>query len=348
VTDPFRLLLTRADTRESAFSADEMTALSSVATEQFLSAGLLRAAANATAIVCDACAGDHVEEVGFVESPSGTGLRAYIRCPEAGRVAVPLERLRRWAVDCSCLARLIAAALGIARGAEEVVAARVWRLGNMAWDHRAHELFLCRGLAWPDGEAVITGATRFQASIRPIVLTPVVIPSRAIWSGAVPAVLPITTLAFWEKGRVSVDRALIEDAVTSSEPMIVPAQTPPLLASAESVAKDDKLRRTNAMAPAWITYEEAMLILHLSRTRVADYVKSGDLQHNGLAGKKKRVSAESVALLRLRLETERLQERGRSISEADPNDDDPSMGGIPGRPTVEELVERAKKGKSLK
>jgi hypothetical protein len=90
-----------------------------------------------------------------------------------------------------------------------------------------------------------------------------------------------------------------------------------------------------------------MLILGLSRTRISDYVKNGDLAHNGLAGKKKKVSAASVALLKLQLEKERFQEKGRSVSETDHENEGPSMDVVP-RPTLDALAEKARKGESLK
>jgi hypothetical protein len=91
-----------------------------------------------------------------------------------------------------------------------------------------------------------------------------------------------------------------------------------------------------------------MVVLNLSRTRVSDYVKSGDLTANGMAGKKKKVAAESVALLKLRLEQERIQAKGRAISDADPEEAGADMAANPCRPSLDELAERASKNRSLK
>ena len=54
---------------------------------------------NTTTVVCDACHEGHIEEVVFIESPPGSPIRAYMHCPAAGRVPVPLERLKQWVVD---------------------------------------------------------------------------------------------------------------------------------------------------------------------------------------------------------------------------------------------------------
>ena len=126
MTDVLRLLRDRADAREPVYTADDVAVWPKGVVEQLVSAGLLTAAPNATAVVCDACAGDHVEEVVYVESPPGTGLRAYIRCPLEGRVAVPLERLRRWEVNFRTVAQHSASALDTCGDVEEVVPVRVW------------------------------------------------------------------------------------------------------------------------------------------------------------------------------------------------------------------------------
>jgi hypothetical protein len=42
----------------------EVAAWPDCALEHLTAAGVLRAAANAAAVVCDACAGDHIEEAG--------------------------------------------------------------------------------------------------------------------------------------------------------------------------------------------------------------------------------------------------------------------------------------------
>jgi hypothetical protein len=226
----FRLLLGRADAREPSFAADEVALWAPGAFEGFVSAGLLRAAASAAAVACDACAGDHVEEVVYVQSPPGTPLRAYLRCPEEGRVPVPLERLRRWDVDLRCLAGLAAFALDLAGGVEEVVASRVWLLGKTALRGRACDVFFCRGLTWPDGAGVVGGAARLQASARPVVLVSGAPPARETWAGDVPPVLPLSALASWDGGRLSIERARVEQAVAGGKepkpPALAPFPTP--------------------------------------------------------------------------------------------------------------------------
>jgi hypothetical protein len=233
VIDPLRRLLERADAREPFFSADEVAVWARDVLEQLLSTGLLRAAANTGSVVCDACAGDHVEEVRYLESPPGTGLRAYIRCPVEGRVAVPLERLRCWEANYRRVAQLTASALDTAGGAEELVASRVWLLGKMALAGRPYEIFLCRGLTWADGAEVVNRAARVQASTSLVIMVLGAPPDRAIWAGDVPPVLPLSALIALNGARLSIDRGQVEDAVAKgrkTKPRGVPTAsfpTPP-------------------------------------------------------------------------------------------------------------------------
>jgi hypothetical protein len=146
VTDVLRLIHERADTREPVYTADVIAAWPPDLFEQVVSSGILTATANASAVVCDACAGDHVEEVLYMQSPSNTELRAYIRCPEEGRVFVPLDRLRRWEVNYRCVARLAASALSASGEVEEVVPSCVWLLGKVSLGSRRYKIFLGRRL----------------------------------------------------------------------------------------------------------------------------------------------------------------------------------------------------------
>ncbi len=63
--------------------------------------GVLERIQPATTVQCDACYEGHVEMVDFIEEPPGSPLRAFIPCPEAGRVAVDTERMRRWEIRAS-------------------------------------------------------------------------------------------------------------------------------------------------------------------------------------------------------------------------------------------------------
>ena len=94
-------LLVRA---QSAVAADKVITADEVAEwppgtrEDLVRDGVLEEIRPATIVECDACFEGHVEIVDFIEEPPGSGSRAYIACPEAGRVAVDTERMRRWKI----------------------------------------------------------------------------------------------------------------------------------------------------------------------------------------------------------------------------------------------------------
>jgi hypothetical protein len=225
VIDVLRLLRELADAREPVYTADDIAVWPPDVFEQLLSAGLLATATNATSVVCDACAGDHVEEVTYVESPPGTGLRAYIRCPEVGRVAVRLERLRRWEVNFRIVAHLSAAALGTCGDVEEVVPSCAWLLGKTSLGGLPYEIFLCRRLTGADGVEVLGKAARLRASPQPVILVAGGLPDEAIWAGDVPLVLPFSALMSWDGACFSCDHAQLELAVGKRKKVRPPAPT---------------------------------------------------------------------------------------------------------------------------
>jgi hypothetical protein len=92
-------LAERAHAGTPIVEADEVTKWPNGLLEELVADGTLRSIRNAKSIACDACGRDHIEAVEYVDSPPGTGLRAYISCPECGRVPVSLTRLRRWSID---------------------------------------------------------------------------------------------------------------------------------------------------------------------------------------------------------------------------------------------------------
>lgn len=102
---------------DDVFSADALAFWPAGVFDESVAQGLLIPAEMATHAICDACNEEHVEEVILIESPPGSGRRAYIMCPEVGRVQIDLDRLQQWAVDQSKIEALLAGssrpALGI-------------------------------------------------------------------------------------------------------------------------------------------------------------------------------------------------------------------------------------------
>jgi hypothetical protein len=98
-TEVYAALNERAQTRTRIVAADELATWPEGLLDQLVADGVLKATSNAAAVACDACGNDHVEKVEYIQSPPGTELRAYISCPQNGRVRVLLDRLRQWIIN---------------------------------------------------------------------------------------------------------------------------------------------------------------------------------------------------------------------------------------------------------
>lgn len=130
-------------------TADEVSAWPAGVVEALVQNGLLSPTTPGSSVRCDACLEDHWQQVELAESPAGVP-RAYIVCPEAGRVAVDTARLRRWRVDVPQLAGVLGQLLSCTDAPEELVASRLWRLGRTKLAGESRDAFLVRGLTWPN------------------------------------------------------------------------------------------------------------------------------------------------------------------------------------------------------
>ncbi|MDQ7829060.1 MAG: hypothetical protein QN119_13735 [Armatimonadota bacterium] len=176
--------------------------------------GIIRRGDNTTTVICDACHEGHVEEVVLVESPPGSPIRAHIHCPEAGRVTVPLERLKQWVVDFDGLAGATAKGLDLAGLVEEVAPGRLWSLGKTTIGGRSRDVFLARGSTWIDAPGVFGACERLNASRGALVLVPGEIPPQDAWTGDPPDVVPLKLVARLEDARLTFDRDHLEGLLT--------------------------------------------------------------------------------------------------------------------------------------
>ncbi len=203
----------RADAAEPRFSADEVLSWPKGEEALLTEAGLIRRDSNTTTVICDACADGHVEEVDRFEEPPGSGLRAYIFCPDAGRVAVPLERLKQWTVDFAGLARAAARALGFTGTIKELVPTRLWSLGKMTAGSKRCEVLLARGVTWDDAPRVI--GPPLDAAGETFLLVPGEIPHAETWPRR-PRAAALRQLAHLDGNRLAIDRSDIEGALGRS------------------------------------------------------------------------------------------------------------------------------------
>jgi len=208
--DPLDRIWACADAQQARFSGAEVAAWPEGHAEMLAAAGVLRRDDNATTVVCDACHEGHVEEVVLVEKPPGSQIRAYIHCPEAGRVPVPMDMLEQWVVDFHGLARAAATGLDLAGKVEEIVRARLWFLGKTTIGGRSRGVFLARGATWIDAPGVFGACERMNTSKGALVLVPGEVPPRDAWAGEPPAVVALKLVAHLEEDRLMFDRDHLE------------------------------------------------------------------------------------------------------------------------------------------
>jgi len=222
VPDLLSVIWERADVKEPRFSGDDLATWPEGVAERLARKGLIRQVENATSVLCDACAGGHVEEVIYIETPRGSPVRAYIHCPEHGRVRVPLDRLKQWEVDFNGLAHAIAHALDLAGDVDETIPGRVWLLGKATVAAQSRELFLVRGLTWEDAPEVLGASTRLNAAGAAIVFAAGEVPPGNIWNGDVPPVVALKTVVALDEGGLSVDRAHLESLLATGRKKTAP------------------------------------------------------------------------------------------------------------------------------
>jgi len=142
-----------ADSPAPALAAEDLAVMPGPALARLIEIGILREAATANHVTCDACSEHHVEAVDRVAYPDGR-IRFFIKCPQNGRIEVPRERLLQWSVDYSPLVRALASALSGRGEPTEVIPGRIWNLGRAALAGKSKVLWAARGLAWPDAAQV--------------------------------------------------------------------------------------------------------------------------------------------------------------------------------------------------
>lgn len=213
-SDPLAEIWSRADAYEARFSADEVASWPEGHDSALADAQVIRRDDNTTSVVCDACHEGHVEDVVFIESPPGSAVRAYIHCPEAGRVAVPLERLKQWAVDFDGLGVAVAKGLDLAGEVEEIVRGRLWCLGKMTIGGRSRDAFLARGATWIDAPDVFGASERLNAAKGALVLVPGDMPPQDAWTGDPPSVVPLKLVARLDNTHLAFDRNHLESLLT--------------------------------------------------------------------------------------------------------------------------------------
>jgi hypothetical protein len=188
LNDALDLVWRRAELRNHVLSAAEIARWQSDQRDAIINLGLLRRTSDATALMCEDCGPPHPVEV--IRDPRKP-QQPYYLCPEIGRVPLEPTNLQRWEADFDQFAALIRRAAGLTAKAATVVPSRIWLLGRQRIEARYWELFLMRGLCWPDGVQMLNQCSRVQQSPAPVVVVPSRLPSGG---SAVPS-WPVRTLA---------------------------------------------------------------------------------------------------------------------------------------------------------
>lgn len=149
--------------------------------------GFLREAPNVDHAACPSCPDRHVEEVLCRPGANG-GARFFIPCPEALRVELAADDLRRWSIDIDAVAHAIAAALPTQARCTVRVASRLWRLGALPQGGVRRDVLLLRGAGWPDAGDVLQ---RVGDNGRAIVFIAGMPPAQVAWPGLPATLAPL-------------------------------------------------------------------------------------------------------------------------------------------------------------
>ena len=183
--ETFLRILHRADSNSpdiSVYPYHEVAEFSPGVVERLIKLDILREIAPATGVRCDECEENCWIEPTFHDLPNGRV--AYYSCnrnEEVGGFFVGLDRFRLWECHFAGLAALVAKAIKATSGIKEDVTGRIWFLGTVLRVSQTRDVFLVRGLTWPDAANVIGQAKRFQAAKGPIILVPERLPAGGLF-----------------------------------------------------------------------------------------------------------------------------------------------------------------------
>lgn len=188
--------------------------------------GFLREAPHIDHAACPSCADRHVEEVLCRPGANG-GMRFFIPCPEALRVEIAADDLRRWMIDVDAVARGLSSAISPGGHCSQRVAARVWRVGAVPWQGVSREVFLARGLGWPDGGDIIPP---IGGNGRAIVFVTGMAPPTQAWPELPPTVVQLSNTVQLQGGSITIALAdicaMLQDTDAANEAVCAVPRTP--------------------------------------------------------------------------------------------------------------------------
>ena len=212
-------VLRRADVEGAdIFTADEVSAWPAGATAELIRAGLLVEIEPAKEVLCLECDEGCWIQPRIQDDPrTGKPIGVYFcrRNEDVGRFYVDLSRRARWRFDLTGLARVISAATDAVGRVSSLVDGRLTFLDTASIDGKKRELFLARGVAWPDAAQVFGNCSRLKMASHPAVLTLAAMPSEPLLEGCDLAVRPLVEITRFVKGRMKIG---LDDAFPEVEP----------------------------------------------------------------------------------------------------------------------------------
>ncbi len=201
---------------ERAYCFDEIAMLKpwpAGALELFGSLGILAEMTESGPVWLDDCVDPDWADPTWLFSPAKGRVVGYCACGWGcgGTHVVERERARQWRPSFEGIARRIAAALSLNDGWIEDVPGRVRLLGAMEHNGQWREIFIVRGITWPDGPAVIAQAQRLARATKATLLCMAALPPLEHRPQAWQTVVSLQEIVAIQKGRLILPIARLFD-----------------------------------------------------------------------------------------------------------------------------------------
>lgn len=297
MSEALDLIWRRADVQGHVISHAELAAWPSGERKTIAELGIIRRTTDATSLVCEDCGESHsaeiVRDARRPESP-------YYLCPRIGRVPITVEVTHQWEVDFDRLAALIRKALGLGGKASMLTPSRIWLLGRQQQDGGFWELFLVRGICWPDGVGLLDQCLRLQQSPAPVLLAPRRLPSAERLGKMSWAIRSLFEVASIDNSKLAMDdRVLLAAAstvlngATTSRPGMTAKRLPRSIGTPEAVAAAIKYMESKGITETQFGNQ----FLSTDRT-VRSFRKSGKMRRSTFEAMAKSMGLTIEELLR--------------------------------------------------